>query len=113
MGPQTNLLVKSDIKVFEIFSRRLKIGLQRIYFYSIFRGNTVVHAVGCLWGCVSNDNNPPYTSYALLRQDYFNVLTNIYLIQFIATRRYARSSQGLDQGSQTRIAPWATCGLMR
>jgi len=31
----------------------------------------------------------------LLRHDYFDVLTNIDLIEIILTRRHARSSQGL------------------
>ena len=95
LGSRTNWLVKSDLKVFELISRKLKVGLQRIYFYFIFRGNTVLHAARCLLGCLPNDNNQASTSNVLLRHHYFNVLTNIDLIEITATRRHARSSQGL------------------
>jgi len=53
-------------------------------FHAIFRGNTVFHA--CSLGCLpelSNDNDQLSTSYALLRHDCFNVLTNIDLDAFI------------------------------
>jgi len=54
-------------------------------------GITVFHAVTCLLGCLpelTNDNNGPSTSYALLRHDCFNPLTNIDLITFILTRSH-------------------------
>jgi len=43
----------------------------------------VLHAVSCLLGCLpelSNDTNQPRTSYALLRNDCFKVLSNIDLL---------------------------------
>jgi len=46
--------------------------------------------LSCLLGCLpelSNDNNQPGTSHALLHHDGFKVLTNIELITFIPTRR--------------------------
>ena len=93
LGSRTNWLDKSDIKLFVIFTRKLKVGLQWIYLCYIFSGNTVLPAVSCLLGCLSelwnNNNQPNTTSYALLRHDCFNVLTNIDLIAFIPTRRYA------------------------
>jgi len=55
-------------------------------------GNTVLHAVSCLLGClpaISNDNNQPSTRYALLCHDCFNVLTNIGLIAFIPILSHA------------------------
>jgi len=55
----------------------LKVGLQEIYFYFIFSGNSVLHAVSCLLGYLPNDTNQPSTSCALLRHDYFDVLTPI------------------------------------
>jgi len=41
----------------------------------------MLYAVICLLGCLpelSNDNNQPSTSYALLPHDCFNVLTDQY-----------------------------------
>jgi len=64
-------------KVFVIFSRKLKVGLQWFYFYCLFRGTTMPRALSCLQWCLpelSNDNNQPSTSYALLRHDCINVL---------------------------------------
>ena len=55
----------------------------------------MLHAVSCLLGCLSNDNNQPSTKYAFLRHDYFDVLTNIDLTEITATRRHGRPSQGL------------------
>jgi len=52
----------------------------------------MLHAVSCLLGCLpklSNDNNQPSTSYALLHHDCITVLTNIDLIAFIPTQRHA------------------------
>jgi len=75
LASQTNWLDKSDLKGFVIFTKKLKVGLQWIYFYYIFRGNTVLHAVSCLLGCLPvlwNDNNwPSTTCYVLLRHDFF------------------------------------------
>ena len=45
-----NSLDKSD-KGFVIFTRKLKVGLQWIYFYYVLRCSTVLHAVSCL-GCL-------------------------------------------------------------
>jgi len=62
------------------------------FFNSLFRGNTVLHAVSCLLGCLSqlsNDKNQPSTSYALSRHDCFNVLTNIDFFAFIPIRTHA------------------------
>jgi len=59
-------------EIFINFTRKLKVGLQWIYFYCIFRGNSVLYAVSCVPGC---GNDQPSTSCALLRLDYFNVLT--------------------------------------
>jgi len=52
----------------------------------------VLHAVNCLLECLpelSNDNNQPSSSYALLRHDCFNALTNIDITAFIPTQRHA------------------------
>jgi len=52
----------------------------------------VLHAVSCLLRCLpelSNDNNQPSTSYALICHDCLNVLTNVDLTEFIPTRRHA------------------------
>jgi len=45
-GRETNWLGKSDITIFVKFARKLKVGLQSIYFYCIFnfRGNVVLYA---------------------------------------------------------------------
>jgi len=61
-----------------------------VYFYCIFRGNTVLHDVSCLLGCLpalSSDKNQPSTSHALSRHDCFNVLTNI---DFLHSFRHER-----------------------
>jgi len=47
----------------------------------------VLYAVSCLLGYLpedelSNNNNQPSTSYALLQHDCFNILTNIDLIGY-------------------------------
>jgi len=50
------------------------------------------HVVNCLLGCppqLSNYNNQPSTSSALLRHDYFNVLTNFDFVVSIPTHRQA------------------------
>jgi len=54
-----------------------------ILFLLHFRGNTTLHAVSCLLGCLpelSNDNKSNTTSYTLLHHDCFCVLANINLI---------------------------------
>ena len=48
MGREIDLVGKPDIKVFATLSRKLKVDMQRIYFYRIFMGNTVFHAVSYL-----------------------------------------------------------------
>jgi len=51
----------------------------------------MLHAVSCLLECLpelSNDNDQPSTSSALLHHDYFNAPTNIDLIAFILKRRH-------------------------
>ena len=61
-------------------------------FLLFFRGSTVFQAVSCLLGCLSelsNDNNQPSTSYALLRHNCFIVLTNIDLAALIPTSSVA------------------------
>ena len=63
------------------------------FFYYIFRGNAVLHAVSCSLGCLpelSNDNNQPSTaSYALLLHGGFSVLANIDFVAFTVIRRHA------------------------
>jgi len=54
-------------------------------------GNTVFHvfiylAYGCLPELSKNNNQLSTTSYAFLRHDCFNVLTNIDRVAFIPTR---------------------------
>ena len=86
-GRETNWLDKTDIIIFVNFTRKLTVGLQRIN--CIFRGNIMLCVISCLLRCLpelSNDNNEPSTtSYVLLCQDCFDVLTNIDLIAFILT----------------------------
>jgi len=75
LGRETNWLDKPDIKVFANFTKKLTVSLKLIYFYCIFRDSTVLHAVSCLLGCLSelHDNNQPSTAkYALLRHHCFN-----------------------------------------
>jgi len=49
-GRETNRLDKSEITNFVKFARKLKVGLQWLYFYYffIFRGSIVLYAVRCL-----------------------------------------------------------------
>jgi len=56
---ETNWLDKSDITSFVKFTRKLKVGLQWIYFYCIFifRGNIVLHAVSNLLSCLPELSN--------------------------------------------------------
>jgi len=91
----------SDANGLVCFTRKSKVGLQWIYFYCIFTGNTALHDVNWLLGRLpelSKDKNQ-LSSYALSRHDCFNVLTNINLFAFILTRMHAcvynsRSSLG-------------------
>ena len=91
MGPWSQLAWQIRYKAFVNFTRKLKVGLQWVYFYCILRGNTVLHALSCLLGCLlelSNDNNQPSTTrHALLHHDCFNILTNIDVTAFILTQR--------------------------
>jgi len=71
--------------------------------------NTVFQAVSylaSLLGCLpelSNNNNQLNTSYALLRHDCFNLLTNIDLVGFIPTRGHT-----CDYNSSSSLGAWLT-----
>ena len=106
-GCKTNWLDKSELKIFVKFTRKLKVGLQWIYFYCIFifRDNIVLHPVSCLLWCLpelsNDDKNQAQEVMRLLHHDCFNVLTNIDLIAFIPARRHAsvqRSALGARPG---------------
>jgi len=92
-GVTKQIGLTNQTKAFANLTRKLKVGLQWIYFFCIFTGNNVLHAVSCSLRYLpklSNDNNQPNTtSHAMLHHDCFKVLTNIELTALIPTRRHA------------------------